>query len=252
MLLRLWRVPTRRIRDLAGFMRSLIWQKWLCTFTLVVLLLGLATLLNSDFQVYFRGRWFLFLGVTVLAWILIVMHVLALFRIAIEFARSDRPVIELLRIIRPETVGYLKAVTGKTTDALDRHLRRASILAHLEPRLLGLRMTLLVVWAIHVTICVALYSLTVITLQLVDNCQFANLDLARDGITRAVYFTVVTLATIGYGDVWAKGTQAEVLVMMGALLSLSLWTFGVGFIVSDFFLVTSKLEAEVDRAIPVP
>ncbi|MET0902383.1 MAG: potassium channel family protein [Acidimicrobiales bacterium] len=51
----------------------------------------------------------------------------------------------------------------------------------------------------------------------VDQTQFNELDTRLD----AAYFTVVTLSTVGYGDIVATGEAARLTVMLQILLNLT-------------------------------
>ncbi len=63
---------------------------------------------------------------------------------------------------------------------------------------------------ITLLICLSLVVFSTAYLGLSRDGQFSGLSTRTD----ALYFTVVTLATIGYGDVHASGQQARVLVIV--------------------------------------
>ena len=79
---------------------------------------------------------------------------------------------------------------------------------------------------------VALFALTYYIIQTTDPTQFESLETRTD----ALYYTVVTLGTVGYGDVHAVGQLARVismiqvafdLVVIGALIAVATSRFQV-------------------------
>jgi voltage-gated potassium channel len=79
---------------------------------------------------------------------------------------------------------------------------------------------------------VALFALTYYVIQITDPTQFADLKTRTDSL----YYTVITLGTVGYGDVHAVGQVARVvsmiqvafdLVVIGALIAVATSRFQV-------------------------
>ena len=79
---------------------------------------------------------------------------------------------------------------------------------------------------------VALFALTYYVMQLTDPTQFVSLQTRTD----ALYYTVITLGTVGYGDVHAAGQLARVismiqvgfdLIVIGALVAVATSRFQV-------------------------
>ena len=79
---------------------------------------------------------------------------------------------------------------------------------------------------------IALFALTYYIIQTIDPAQFDGLKSRTD----ALYYTVVTLGTVGYGDVHAAGQLARVitmiqvafdLIVIGALIAVATTRFQV-------------------------
>jgi len=79
---------------------------------------------------------------------------------------------------------------------------------------------------------VALFALTYYVIQISDPTQFVDLVTRTDSL----YYTVITLGTVGYGDVHAVGQLARVvsmiqvafdLVVIGALIAVATSRFQV-------------------------
>jgi voltage-gated potassium channel len=79
---------------------------------------------------------------------------------------------------------------------------------------------------------VALFALTYYLIQTADPTQFTDLQTRTDSL----YYTVITLGTVGYGDVHAVGQLARVismiqvafdLVVIGALIAVATSRFQV-------------------------
>jgi voltage-gated potassium channel len=85
---------------------------------------------------------------------------------------------------------------------------------------------------VSIAVVVAIFSLCFFTLEQRDPSQFGGMETRLD----ALYFTVATAATVGYGDVHAAGQSARamVLVQMG---------FNVVFIGTAVALLSSRIRA---------
>lgn len=67
-----------------------------------------------------------------------------------------------------------------------------------------------------VIVVVPLFALTSYAVQQVDDTQFADLETKTD----ALYFTLATLTTVGYGDVHAAGQWARALVSVQIVVNV--------------------------------
>lgn len=83
--------------------------------------------------------------------------------------------------------------------------------------------------AMLLVLLVMSFSLAFFLLDLVEPAQIADLDTRTD----ALYFTLSTMATVGYGDIHAEGQIARGLVC--------------GLIVFNVVVVTSLVRAHVGR-----
>jgi voltage-gated potassium channel len=72
------------------------------------------------------------------------------------------------------------------------------------------------VLALVVIVVVPLFALTSYAVQQADDTQFADLETKTD----ALYFTLATLTTVGYGDVHATGQWARALVSVQIVVNV--------------------------------
>ncbi|WP_292436152.1 potassium channel family protein [Methylobacter sp.] len=67
------------------------------------------------------------------------------------------------------------------------------------------------------------------------------------------YFSVVTLATVGYGDIHPVGSVAKILVIIEVLLGILLLAIMVGAAISvTFHEISNKLEKHNNKIQPTP
>lgn len=104
---------------------------------------------------------------------------------------------------------------------------------------------IVLVWMVQgaaVVLCVA----TVCALSaLHDPGSFpAMLDNGVSGL-EAVYFSVVTLATVGYGDIHAGDSLGQVIVIACGGLTIIFVTFGAALVISSFVSLQDQLRKEV-------
>jgi voltage-gated potassium channel len=85
---------------------------------------------------------------------------------------------------------------------------------------------------VSITVVMAVFSLSFFTLEQRDPGQFVEMDTRLD----ALYFTVATAASVGYGDVHAAGQAARALVLVQMV-------FNVIFIGTAVALLSSRVRA---------
>jgi hypothetical protein len=108
-------------------------------------------------------------------------------------------------------------------------VRQVRLLAHYEAGDPGVRLDVLV---LVVVVVVPLFSLGYYAIEQGDARQFADLATKTD----ALYFTLSTLATVGFGDVHAMGELARVLVSVQIV-------FNLVFVAAVVSVLTTQLRA---------
>lgn len=108
-------------------------------------------------------------------------------------------------------------------------VRQIRVIAASPPGDPGVRLDVLV---LVVIVVVPLFALGCYAIEQADSSQFADLETKTD----ALYFTLATLATVGYGDVHAAGQWAR------AFVSLQI-VFNVVFVAALVSLVGSEFRA---------
>lgn len=84
-------------------------------------------------------------------------------------------------------------------------------------------------WGLHSAIILLQVAALIGLVSLVDPGAFAGINHIRD-VTDAVYFTAVTMATIGYGDIHAGNTVGELTIIAVAILTVVLITTAIGLV----------------------
>jgi voltage-gated potassium channel len=108
-------------------------------------------------------------------------------------------------------------------------LRQLRVLARYETGHPGVRLDVLV---LLVVVVVPLFALGYYAIERGDSSQFAELETKTD----ALYFTMSTLATVGFGDVHAAGELARALVTVQI-------AFDVVFVAALVSVLTAQLRA---------
>lgn len=85
---------------------------------------------------------------------------------------------------------------------------------------------------VSITVVMSVFALSFLTLDQRDPTQFASMETRLD----ALYFTVTTAASVGYGDVHAVGQAARAMVLVQMV-------FNVVFIGTAVALLSSRIRA---------
>ncbi|WP_067653242.1 potassium channel family protein [Nocardia harenae] len=106
------------------------------------------------------------------------------------------------------SIVFLVAFAG-LTRLIDRHVRRLTA----APRQAGRQVDGIL---LLLTVTIVFFALTYYLLARNDPAQFDGLETRTD----ALYYTIVTLGTVGYGDVRATGQAARIVTMLQIVFDL--------------------------------
>jgi voltage-gated potassium channel len=93
---------------------------------------------------------------------------------------------------------------------------------------------------------VVLFALAYYVIQITDPTQFNGLETRTDSL----YFTVITLGTVGYGDVHAVGQVARVVTMIQVAFDLVVIGALIAVATSRFQIVPRAARIGRDRKVP--
>jgi len=93
---------------------------------------------------------------------------------------------------------------------------------------------------------VVLFALTYYIVQTTDPTQFESLETRTD----ALYYTVITLGTVGYGDVHAAGQMARVISMIQVAFDLVVIGALIAVATSRFQVVPRPVRTKGNKSMP--
>lgn len=253
-----WEQPgLRRVRDV--WIATRFWlpkPHWLLLFSFcyVVIAFFLDAMVSSPLE---GQSWVVWAGGTFAA-ILIGYHLTGLLR-GMWFLEPLAPgwkSVERVQEFRPEIASPLDAFRHTVSDDTklthdEWCMRRDSMREVLSEPVRQMQAGILGVWALHSTM-IFLQAAAFVGLASLGDPNLFSGPMAIEGVMDAVYFTAVTMTTIGYGDVRAGSFMGEFAIVAMAALTVAILTTAIGLVLQTVNELEHAVAGDLDMASGLP
>jgi hypothetical protein len=194
-----------------------------------------------------QGHWFLCLLAILVCVMLTLLHLNDMFsciRRGPFDPRSD--LYEYLATHFADIRLFVSPYFEDVTDGPNYIIVRGTILAPTTAKLGYCRKLLALKWLINASVILVLNSFIATTILAFDSTAFANIAWG-DGYLKILYYTSVTLSTLGYGDVHPITWQGYMFVLYSGIITIGMIMLGAAITANAWFVLQQKLEEDVNR-----